>query len=1030
MKVSAWILVSIFLISIAAAAEPYIGITKGFFESVFDGANVSSGFSVNGDVTADDFLYQNGSTCCGAAGGGGGADGNTPWLVDNRYIYNGSSSTITLNESKLNLTINASIDLRVTSSFLQNLLDSIYVTFSDVQAWISGNMTEVSANISSSGNWTADQPNYAQHTDVTNNATAIRSDIDNNNTAIRADIATNLTAVRADITNNATALRGDIDNNISAVRSDIDNNISALDFASHTNINENMTVVAQNISALDFASNANIEENMTGLVANFSAQDECSEITNCVPDAFNNVDNITGFVNSSGDTMTGDLNMSTNAIHLDGITLKPVDEKNPFISGPAFGFYMTGPSGQNLPHMILSSGGTTQASIILRSVIIANEVAGFHNTTNATDCADYMTNISETLKIDCDTNTTGADLLVSDDLQVVGDVWLKDVNDEWHHLEDTLTHLDNLQDNVILDDILITGDTVGGVFNVTLTSLNGNIEVNVDEMIYDIGSAVDTINLTPGTNATPQINYIYYKVVGNEAVLTATTTEPSGFEYTEVVRGFVGDVSATKAEIFGFFLTKHTNYEFIDRVYKRFHDEGTQYLSGFDTDASSTDLNITVGSVRVVLEQLTYTNEHNLTTGFWVINSTGNFVRATDLSIFTEYADGTETGVTDRISVVWGLIPQNKTVSKLLAIIPEYQGAGDIYNSDIGAEEDTFSHTNFFPADSELKAMFIPIARTIVRPNADEFVAFQSGKFFKFIAGQVTSGGSAPTSAVSDHGNLDGLGDDDHDGVYYTEAEVDNNLSFYMTILNFGTQISNYINFTYFGTQINNYINKTDFGVQIDNYVNKTDLVTNFTNLMDNSSNVTCTYVGSKWSCHYNGTVTAAAAEAHDQDLNTTSDVTFNEMILTGNLSVNTSTLFVDTDSGMVGIGTTSPSKTLTIGDGTGDQYLKIDGAGIVAIDFDRGVSNGWIVGQKDTDDFVWVNSDSTTEFMRIETLGDVGIGTNTPTSKLHVNGTINATQNITSEMDITVQNTNKFCLDGGDCTHYITFNGTHTIIT
>lgn len=80
--------------------------------------------------------WQNGTFNCttdqtGAAGSG---DPNSLTNTDNIYIYN-NSGVVTFNETKLNRTTNASIDNRVTASFLQNLLDSIYVAISDAVNW-------------------------------------------------------------------------------------------------------------------------------------------------------------------------------------------------------------------------------------------------------------------------------------------------------------------------------------------------------------------------------------------------------------------------------------------------------------------------------------------------------------------------------------------------------------------------------------------------------------------------------------------------------------------------------------------------------------------------------------------------------------------------------------------------------------------------------------------------------------------------------------------------------------------------------
>ncbi len=59
-----------------------------------------------------------------------------------------------------------------------------------------------------------------------------------------------------------------------------------------------------------------------------------------------------------------------------------------------------------------------------------------------------------------------------------------------------------------------------------------------------------------------------------------------------------------------------------------------------------------------------------------------------------------------------------------------------------------------------------------------------------------------------------------------------------------------------------------------------------------------------------------------DQSLNTTDNVTFNNVTINNNLSVNTNTLFVDSSNNRVGIGTTNPSATLDVnGSINGEMY-------------------------------------------------------------------------------------------------------------
>ncbi len=98
-------------------------------------------------------------------------------------------------------------------------------------------------------------------------------------------------AIDATVGNTTAEIWGVADNGTFAYHTNIDGNISALDFASNANIDTN-------ISTLNTLVDTNIDGNVTLLAShtnldtNISAKDECSEITNCVPNAWDNLKNM------------------------------------------------------------------------------------------------------------------------------------------------------------------------------------------------------------------------------------------------------------------------------------------------------------------------------------------------------------------------------------------------------------------------------------------------------------------------------------------------------------------------------------------------------------------------------------------------------------------------------------------------------------------------------------------------------------------------------------------------------------------
>ena len=125
------------------------------------------------------------------------------------------------------------------------------------------------------------------------------------------------------------------------------------------------------------------------------------------------------------------------------------------------------------------------------------------------------------------------------------------------------------------------------------------------------------------------------------------------------------------------------------------------------------------------------------------------------------------------------------------------------------------------------------------------------------------------------------------------------------------------------------------------------------------------------------------------------------DLTVSGNVEVGTANLFVDTVNSRVGIGTTSASTDLQIGNTstkTSDTYLTLasDGGsayaqGIRLIHNGTDDSNmyGWRIRGDDSDDRFHINyihqGSHQTSALTIKSGGDVGVGTSSPGAKLHI---------------------------------------------
>jgi len=485
--------------------------------------------------------------------------------------------------------------------------------------------------------------------------------------------------------------------------------------------------------------------------------------------------NLTVLGNTSSLSVNGNLavlgNITTNKISFNNASIKQLPQ-NANIDGGVIGIMLTNPPNQELPHMILQSGGPSQASVILRSLMIQNEINNFSNTTDATDCMAYMSNIGETLKIDCNTTTTGADLLISDDLQVIGDVWSKDTGGQWRSLNNVQTHLAEMQIGTLLDSSRSTLTLTGSVLNFTLFADDGSGFWNINGTIYPtngIGVNNATVALLNGTDANPKTNYIHFYLNAGVPTLTTTEAYPS-YDHIDVATFKVGNVNATNYTIYAYDRNRYEIDSFVKKVIERFEEQGALYVSGFSQATSTKTINVSPGYFfNGITEMFTNITINSTNNGFYRINSTGAFLTSStyDAATFSQYQTGEAITNNRYVNVVWGIVPTTTvsggsvaTVPKLVAVIQSKPATE--YNSVALAEQDLYGMANYYPSDSVIKNVFTPVARQVLLISTGgggtaTAQTLSNGALFIDIRGKTTSAGGAPIPSSSDHAVLSNL---------------------------------------------------------------------------------------------------------------------------------------------------------------------------------------------------------------------------------------------------------------------------------
>lgn len=333
-------------------------------------------------------------------------------------------------------------------------------------------------------------------------------------------------------------------------------------------------------------------------------------------------------------------------------------------------------------------------------------------------------------------------------------------------LNNFVEHTQEMMTDTLLDKSRSILSVVGSELNYTLVAFYGCGQFNFNGTLYPVSGSPcvpnATVTLLCGTNTTPKTNYVHWYLVGDTPTLTTTEAYPS-YDHIDVATFVVGNCSDNYATIYAYNRNRYEVDTFVKRSIERWEESGTLYISGLTPNASTNNLTVLTGEFFNGIFEMMTTNNVSVDKGFYYVNSSGNFVQATSLSAITQYANGVvfSGGPNERVNVVWGIVPINitggvgPTQARLVAVLSNEPSVK--YNTVNEAIADNYETTNYFPSNSEVKNVFVPIARTILRPSTSVFEPFSSGNYFKDIRGLTTNNGGASSPPITSHAALTSL---------------------------------------------------------------------------------------------------------------------------------------------------------------------------------------------------------------------------------------------------------------------------------
>lgn len=336
-----------------------------------------------------------------------------------------------------------------------------------------------------------------------------------------------------------------------------------------------------------------------------------------------------------------------------------------------------------------------------------------------------------------------------------------------------------LRQNSSLIPYTLSSSVSTSIWTVTVTDASGIgfLAFNVGGTVYAHSGPTLSVNATSlaGTDSVPKDVYIYVTYSGG-LVLNASNTRPDGVidNHVDIAYYKAGTVGVSSVTTYSKFEEATAQDELIHQIYNRFFDQGAIYISGMGITATSSDVTIASGKIKVILDQVDTTATQVTVNGLFYVQSGGTYATLTDFS-FANYGDGGAIASNKYFNVILGIVNNNGS-SRIMAIVQNEPSTE--YTSASTAKSDVGNNTVYFPTDAVLKKLFVPVARIILQKTGTGVLQQIDGvNYYLDIRGQQFGSGSSSGGGISDHGNLTGLTDDDHTQYYNTTRLTDGSLT-------------------------------------------------------------------------------------------------------------------------------------------------------------------------------------------------------------------------------------------------------------